>query len=35
MHACFASVIKIVSRGRKAHLVLKARDKENGDDLAR
>lgn len=29
------SVIKIVSRGRKAHPVMKAGDKDDGDDLAR
>jgi hypothetical protein len=29
------SVIKIVSRGRKAHPVLKAGDEDDGDDLAR
>jgi hypothetical protein len=29
------SVIKIVSRGRKTHLVLKAGDEDDGDDLTR
>jgi len=35
VHARSASVIKIVSRGRKAHLVLKVGDEDDGDDLAR
>jgi len=35
VHAHSVSVIKIVSRGRKAHLVLKAGDEDDGDDLAR